>query len=123
MQLDDYIEMVFEELRRAERKFPGFPTDPIHAAAVLAEEVGELQQACLQWTYEGGSLEDVTKEAVQSAAMALRFLFNMESLRRRPSDQEERVTVNAQQPHGASPSGNLQTSPEAECENVLYAGL
>jgi DnaJ-class molecular chaperone len=45
-------------------------------------------------------LENVTKEAVQSAAMALRFLFNMESLKRRPSDQEERVTVNAQHTHG-----------------------
>ncbi len=100
MKLDDYVGMVFDELQRAERKFPGFPTDPVHAAAVLAEEVGELQQACLQWTYEGGRLEDVTKEAVQSAAMALRFLFNMESLRRRPSDQEERVTGIAQQAAG-----------------------
>ena len=97
MILDDYVGMVFDELRRAERKFPGWSTDPIHAAAVLAEEVGELQKACLQWTYEGGSFEDITEEAVQSAAMALRFLFNMESLRRRPSEQEERVTVNAQQ--------------------------
>jgi hypothetical protein len=102
MQLGDYVGMVFEELRRAERKFPGFPTDPIHAAAVLAEEVGELQQACLQWTYEGGSLEAVTTEAVQSAAMALRFLVNMESFRRRPSEQEERVTVNAQQTNGGA---------------------
>jgi hypothetical protein len=115
MQLDDYVEMVFEGLRRAERKFPGFPIDPIHAAAVLAEEVGELQQACLQWTYEGGSLEDVTKEAIQSAAMALRFLFNMESLQRRPSDQEERVTVNTQQTlpaAGEAPlaDGTLETS-------------
>lgn len=86
----DYVGMVFEELRRAERKFPGFPTDPVHAAAILAEEVGELQQACLKWTYEGGNLEDVKKEAVQSAAMALRFLFNIESLRCRPSEQEKR---------------------------------
>jgi predicted deacylase len=109
--VDDYVGMVFDELRRAERKFPGFPTDPVHAAAVLAEEVGELQQACLRWTYEGGSLEDVTKEAVQSAAMALRFLFNMGSLRRRPSEQEERVTGIAKhaQPvrsaHGKATSG------------------
>jgi len=96
MTLDDYVGLVFEELRRAERKFPGFPTDPVHAAAILAEEVGELQQACLQWTYECGTFEDVTKEAVQSAAMALRFLFNMESLRRRPSVQKDRVTGTAE---------------------------
>ena len=92
MTPDDYIGMIFDELKRAEHKFPGFPTDSIHAAAVLAEEVGELQQACLQWVYEGGSFERITEEAVQSAAMALRFLFNMESLRRRPSVLDERAT-------------------------------
>jgi len=114
MKLDDYVGMVFDELRRAERKFPGFPTDPVHAAAVLAEEVGELQQACLQWTYESGSLEDVTKEAVQSAAMALRFLFNMELLKRRPSEQEERVTVNAQQPQETPCVGSSEKCPNCE---------
>lgn len=98
MTLDDYVGMVFDELRRAERKFPGFPTDPVHAASIVSEEVGELTKAVNEYTYEGGSFENITKEAVQSAAMALRFLFNMESLRRRPSDQEERVTGFAQQP-------------------------
>jgi len=40
--IDSYIGMVFDELRRAEHKFPGFPTDPIHAAAVLAERVNTM---------------------------------------------------------------------------------
>lgn len=87
MTRDDAVTEVFAELGRAERKFPGFPTDPVHAAAILAEECGELQQACLQWTYEGGSLAAVTKEAVQSAAMALRFLFNVQQMECRPSEQ------------------------------------
>ena len=82
-----YIKMVFDELRRAEAKFPGFPIDPIHAAAVLAEESGELQKACLQWTYEGGEYSQVLEEAIQTAAMAFRFLINMEKMEPRKSEQ------------------------------------
>lgn len=82
------IQDVFTELSRAEAKFPGFPTDPVHAAAIVVEEAGELQQAALEHTYEGGELEQVRNEAVQTAAMALRFLFNFKSYRRRPSEQE-----------------------------------
>ncbi len=41
------IELVFAELRYAERKFPGWPEDPVHAAAILAEEAGELVKAAL----------------------------------------------------------------------------
>ena len=86
MTINDCVNVAVDELKRAEIKHPDYPTDPVHAVAILAEEVGELQQACLQWTYEGGAFEHVIKEAVQSAAVALRFLVNMESLRRRPSD-------------------------------------
>jgi len=86
-EIDAIITEVFEELQRAEEKFPGFPEDPIHAAAVLAEENGELQKAVLQWTYEGGSVKDVREEAVQTAAMALRFLYNFSKMKTRPSQQ------------------------------------
>lgn len=68
------IEDIFAELRRAELKFPSFPDDPVHAAAVLCEEAGETLQASLDFYYGRGSLEDMRKEAVQTAAMALRFL-------------------------------------------------
>ena len=92
----DYVGMVLDELNRAELKFPSFPIDPLHAAAILAEEVGELQRACLEWIYEGGCFEVIKKEAVQSAAMALRFLFNMEHFKRRPSDQRKRAPGSTQ---------------------------
>ena len=36
------IEDVQAELKRAATKFPTWPTDPIHALAVLGEEYGEL---------------------------------------------------------------------------------
>lgn len=86
-RLNKCIEDVFNELRKAEEKFPGFPQDPIHAAAVVAEEVGELQQACLQFTYEKGSFDNVHKEAVHAAAMGLRFLFHIQKYKPRKSKQ------------------------------------
>jgi len=67
------------EVARAMRKFPRWPTDPIHAAAVIAEECGELQQAVLEAVYEPhkGSRPNIRTEAIQTAAMCLRFLASM----------------------------------------------
>lgn len=67
---------VQHELDEALRKFPEWPTDPIHAAAIVAEECGELQRAVLQLTYEPGKTSrlEVMQEARQTAAMAIRFL-------------------------------------------------
>lgn len=80
------------ELEAAERKFPGWPTDPVHAAAVLQEEAGELVRASLQFTYKNGDLSAMRREAVQTGAMALRFLLNLTVMKSRPSDQVERVS-------------------------------
>jgi hypothetical protein len=81
---------IVAELEQAERKFPGFPTDPVHAAAIIVEEAGELQQAALQFTYEGGGFDCLYKEAVQTGAMALRFLLNIGAMKMRPSELVER---------------------------------
>lgn len=80
---------VFAELDRARTKFPTWPTDPLHAVAVVQEEVGELQKAVLQLSYEPGkaSSEDVRDEAVQVAAMALRFLASLDEYRFGPGPQ------------------------------------
>jgi len=85
------------ELEEAERKFPSFPTDPVHAAAIVVEEAGELQQAALQFTYEGGGWAELHNEAVQVGAMALRFLCHIDSMKSRPSEQVERVPGSIQQ--------------------------
>ena len=71
---------VLEELERATRKFPTWPTDPLHAVAVLGEEFGELTKAALQLTYESHktSAEEVRTEAIQTAAMALRFAMSLD---------------------------------------------
>ena len=69
------------EIDKAMRKFPTWPTDPLHAVAVLGEEYGELTKAMLQQTYEPQktSREEIKKEAVQTAAMAIRLLMSLEA--------------------------------------------
>ena len=70
---------VLFEIERAMAKFPTWPTDALHALAVLGEEYGELNKAVLQGVYEPHKQEPtaVRKEAVQTAAMALRFLMSV----------------------------------------------
>ncbi|MEZ6124855.1 MAG: hypothetical protein R3C49_17035 [Planctomycetaceae bacterium] len=71
---------IVHELQRAVEKHPTWPTDPLHALAVLGEEFGELTQATLQHIYEPekSSLSDVRTEALQTAAMAIRFLLSLQ---------------------------------------------
>ena len=75
---------------RAIGKFPTWPTDPLHAIAILGEEHGELVQAVLQATYSGATpvrLAHVREEAIQTAAMALRFLLGIDTYIYRQSPQ------------------------------------
>lgn len=72
------IDLVIDiELDKATKKHPDWPTDIIHAAAIVMEEAGELIQACLDVVYFEGKLEDVRDEAISVAAMAKRFLFHL----------------------------------------------
>ena len=68
------------EVARATEKFPTWPTDPLHALAVLGEEYGELTKEMLQLVYEPHktSREEVRKEAIQTAAMALRLAMSLD---------------------------------------------
>ncbi len=83
------IEEVMAELRRATVKYPTWPTDPLHALAVLGEEFGELTKAMLQLTYEPekATVEEVREEAVQTAAMAIRLAMSLGHYEYRRSGQ------------------------------------
>lgn len=76
------LDAVLNELERAENKFPKWPDDIVHAGAIVAEESGELIRACLNREYPNGwesdaqLLDECKKEAVQTGAMAFRFLKN-----------------------------------------------
>lgn len=84
-----FVNEVLAEVARATEKFPTWPTDPLHALAVLGEEFGELTQAMLQRVYEPhkATADDVRTEAVQTAAMALRLLFSLDRYEYKPCAQ------------------------------------
>lgn len=77
----DVMKEVQAEMERATAKFPTWPTDPLHALAVLGEEFGELTKDMLQLCYEPHktSRENVRKEAIQTATMALRLAMSLDA--------------------------------------------
>lgn len=77
------------ELGKAVTKFPKWPTDPLHAIAILGEEYGELNKAVLQNTYEPHktSIDEIRMEAIQTATMAIRFLMSLETYKYKESEQ------------------------------------
>lgn len=80
MKEKDIIILLLEELKRAETKHPRWPKDIVHQSAIVAEESGELTQACLDLYYKKVSqknIKHVIEEAVQVGAMAIRLLKNL----------------------------------------------
>lgn len=70
------VAQILAEVQRARQKFPQWPTDPLHAAAILNEESGEVQKAVLEAVYEPHKVlrSTIRTEVIQTAAMCLRFL-------------------------------------------------
>lgn len=89
--VDGIIDSVRHEIERATAKFPTWPTDPLHACGVVQEESGELAKAALQAVYEPhkSTRDDVATEAIQTAAMAIRFLASMDRYDWKPGEQHE----------------------------------
>lgn len=75
----EFLPLLVAELCRATSKHPNWPTDAIHASAILHEEAGELTQATIDFHFYHGDRERMREEVIQVGAMALRFLMNLES--------------------------------------------
>lgn len=71
------MESILKELRLAEEKHPCWPDDIVHAAAILAEETGEVVKDALDVHYVGKSIENLKIELAQVGAMAIRMLLNL----------------------------------------------
>ena len=78
-QLDrlEKYEPIDAELRRAEKKHPDWPDDMFRQVAIMNEEAGEVTKAVLHYHYEGGELNHVKEELIQTAAMCMRMLKNL----------------------------------------------
>lgn len=64
-----FLNDIADELQRARNKFPSSDL----SLAALHEESGEVAKALLELKYGNGPKQDVWKEAVQVAVMALRI--------------------------------------------------
>ena len=92
-ELSALLGEISAEAARACAKFPTWPTDPLHALAVLGEEYGELTKDMLQLCYEPHKTnrENVRKEAMQTAAMALRLAASLDRYDYRPGTQHSQT--------------------------------
>jgi len=84
----EWVNLILKELRKAEEKHPIWPLDLIHSVAIVNEESGEAIKAALNHTYENKPLSDVVNELIQTGAMVIRCLNNIEKFKK---DNNERV--------------------------------
>ena len=63
-----------QELKFAEAKHPNFPADMFRQLAIMQEEAGEVTKAVLHYHYDKGTIDDIRKELIQTAAMCIRML-------------------------------------------------
>jgi NTP pyrophosphatase (non-canonical NTP hydrolase) len=62
------------ELARAESKHPNWPTCLFRMDSIINEEKGEVSRAINQYEMEGGSKQAIKDELIQTAAMCVRML-------------------------------------------------
>lgn len=85
------MQLIMNELRDAETDHPTWPEECIHAASIVVEEAGELLRDCATFEENGDMrlIENMQIEAVQTGAMAMRFLKNL------PFSQKRTIPHNA----------------------------
>lgn len=76
--IDEVIDDIIMELQTAEYQHPQWPKDIIHGVAIMAEESGEAVRAALNHVYHRDDIEELKKELIQTAAMCIRNLVNLE---------------------------------------------
>jgi hypothetical protein len=76
------IVAVLEEVARAERKHPVWPSCHVKQFAFIAEEAGELVREGNLLDEEKSDFSKIKVEAIQTAATAIRFIKNLESTER-----------------------------------------
>lgn len=112
--VDPVVGPVLAEVKRATERFPTWPTDPLHAVAVLGEEFGELTKAALQTVYEPHKVQpgELRTEAIQTAAMALRFLASLDAYEFSRSAQHQQPVMGrattGKEPGSVASGGEVQ---------------
>ncbi len=74
---DQIAQEILAEYRRAVGKFPTWPGNLAEAATIFAEEAGETVKAAAEAWWTGGDRDEVAREAIQAAAMAIRLVVGL----------------------------------------------
>ncbi len=61
------------------KKHPSFPSDPVQATAIMAEEAGEAVQAANDVVWHNGDIIKLRKELLHTGAMCVRILCGLDS--------------------------------------------
>jgi NTP pyrophosphatase (non-canonical NTP hydrolase) len=69
------------ELKRVKTRHPDLPSDMFQQLAIMQEEAGEVTKAVLHYHFENGTLDNVKNELIHTAAMCIRMLQNLQSMR------------------------------------------
>ena len=78
MKVEEAINSINRELYKATDQHPYWPKDLIHQVSIMTEESGESIRAALNYVYEGGDFDEIRKELIQTGAMVLRCLINLD---------------------------------------------
>jgi hypothetical protein len=81
---NETLQDIFKEINKARVKWPGWPADVVHSAAIVAEEAGEALQAALNYQYKSGFREDrakIKEELLHTIVTAVRFLEEWEGFK------------------------------------------
>jgi hypothetical protein len=83
IKMENSVADIVDELRRAEHKHPIWPADIAHQYLIVAEEHGEMAKALNDYLFkppefQSKYLEELRTETIQTAAMCIRFLKNLE---------------------------------------------
>lgn len=76
------VNEMLAELKRARNIHPCWPLDPVHQIAILMEEAGEAMREANDMVHKGADVGAALRnELIQTGAMAIRCLINMEGTR------------------------------------------
>lgn len=75
----EIMKQILQEVERAQKKYPEWPADVVHAIAVMVEEAGEALRAANNCKWHNGDIEALRTELVQTGAMVIRALKNLDN--------------------------------------------
>jgi hypothetical protein len=94
-RINQAVQDVLIEMARAEHLHPIWPGvgregDHVSAAALVAEEGGELQKDANNYAMHGrGSIGHMLEEAIHVAATAIRFIINLDAVEQRRTGYDD----------------------------------